>query len=552
MKPRYSLLLILLLALALRLINLGERNLWYDEAFAILFADQGLEQMLYGTLTPVAGGAADIHPLLYYVTLDGWMSLFGAAPFAVRLWSVVLGVVTVGVMFLLGRDLFDVNTGLAAALVTTLAPFHVQYAQEARMYSLLALLLLLATWCFVWGWRSLENGGVVGARHASPLHADASSTGDTGGVRRLASGWLWWIGFGVLAGLAMYTQQLAAFYLVALGLVPVLLRRRDLLLRVSVGAGIAVVVYLPWLLQLPGQLEKVGSYYWIPAPDVLRPLATLRAFFISGIDIPALPALLALAGSVIVTLFLGLQMAMGRRSRARRGDSTERTRQASSLRVVLWLFVAPIALMWLASQIRPVYLERGLIGSALMLYLLLGWLFTRGGLPRPIAAVIGGIALALAGMGLFYHYTWNSFPNSPFDEAAEHIRAQFQPGDAVVHQNKLSALPMLVYARDLPQHYVMDAPGSPEDTLALPTQEVIGYLADECIQAAANGANRVWFIVFADALRQYEQAGRDDLRAAYDWLETHYTPVETRRFNDLDVILYADPAESALSVGCES
>jgi hypothetical protein len=69
--------LILLLAFGLRLVNLGVRNLWYDEAFAVLFAEKGLDAMLYGTLTPVDGGASDIHPLLYYVTLDGWMNLFG-------------------------------------------------------------------------------------------------------------------------------------------------------------------------------------------------------------------------------------------------------------------------------------------------------------------------------------------------------------------------------------------------------------------------------------------------------------------------------------------
>ena len=86
--------LILLLALALRLINLGGRPLWYDEAFAVLFAEKGLDAMLYGTLEPVDGGAADIHPLLYYTTLNGWMSFWGQSPFAVRLWSVLLGVAT--------------------------------------------------------------------------------------------------------------------------------------------------------------------------------------------------------------------------------------------------------------------------------------------------------------------------------------------------------------------------------------------------------------------------------------------------------------------------
>jgi 4-amino-4-deoxy-L-arabinose transferase-like glycosyltransferase len=38
LKTWHVLVLILLLAFGLRLINLGGRTLWYDEAFAVLFA----------------------------------------------------------------------------------------------------------------------------------------------------------------------------------------------------------------------------------------------------------------------------------------------------------------------------------------------------------------------------------------------------------------------------------------------------------------------------------------------------------------------------------
>src|SRR4051812_28609970 len=110
--------LILLLAIGLRLINLGGRALWYDEAFAVLFAEKGLGAMIYGTLTPVAGGAADIHPLLYYSTLNVWMHFFGESAFTVRLLSVIYGTATVAVIYLLATSLFDGKTGLVAAFIT--------------------------------------------------------------------------------------------------------------------------------------------------------------------------------------------------------------------------------------------------------------------------------------------------------------------------------------------------------------------------------------------------------------------------------------------------
>src|ERR1044071_9403088 len=179
------LLLILLLALGLRLIALGSRTLWYDEAFAVLFSEKGLNAMLYGTLTPAGGAAADVHPLLYYTTLGDWMAIFGQSPVAVRMYSVLLGVATVGMLYVLTNELFGERTALTAALIAAVAPFEVQYSQETRMYALLGLLLVSVTWCFVRGWRTNKIG--------------------------------YWIAFGVLASLAMYTQQLAAFYLAALG-----------------------------------------------------------------------------------------------------------------------------------------------------------------------------------------------------------------------------------------------------------------------------------------------------------------------------------------------
>ncbi len=154
-RTRTVLLLILLLALGLRLINLGGRTLWYDEAFAVLFAEKGWDAMVDGTLTEVEGGAADVHPLLYYMSLNLWMQVFGESAAAVRLYSVLIGVATVLAVFLLARDWFGDQTALVAALITAVAPFHIQYSQETRMYALLGLILTLATWVY---WRAWQRG----------------------------------------------------------------------------------------------------------------------------------------------------------------------------------------------------------------------------------------------------------------------------------------------------------------------------------------------------------------------------------------------------------
>jgi uncharacterized membrane protein len=526
-SARRALPLILLLALGLRLVNLGGRSLWYDEAFAVLFAEKGLDAMLYGTLTPVNGGAADIHPLLYYLTLNGWMALFGQSPFAVRLWSVVLGVASVGMMYVLGRDLFGEKTGLAAASITALAPFHIQYSQETRMYALMGLLLMAATWCFVRAWRA-----TIAGRENNPSQTLAVA---------VFLQWRWWSAFGVLAALAMYTQQLSAFYLAALGLVPVLTRQRRPLVGVILGAVVALVIYLPWLVNLPSQFNKVRSYYWIETPDLGEILGTLFSFLVVNIDIPRIALVPALTGAFFLVAFLAVQTTLHLRR-------AQPDRQA--LLFTLWLAAAPIVLMWLVSQIQPLYLPRALLPSALMLYLALAWMFTRSRLPGPIAGAIGFIAIILVGIGLYYHYNWATFPNSPVQQAVAYARESWQHGDVIVHQNKLTALPAIYYDRALTQRYLRDTPGSSEDTLALPTQEALGLVADACIQSASRGGERIWFVVLSAAESQYEAAGRAEYRQTVDWLESHFEEIERQQFNDLALILLANPQDN-LPLDCE-
>src|SRR5512142_2054281 len=224
--PTAALACVLAVALLARLLGIASRPLWYDEAFSVLFSEKGPAAMLVGTLSPTSTGAADVHPITYYSTLWAWMRLFGQSPIAVRALSVAAGLGVVAVIYLLGTTLFDKRMGLGAALIAALAPFQVHYAQEIRMYVFLCVWLLLATYCY---WRGSQ-----------------SPRGQ------------WWLGFSVFAALAQYTHNLAAFYLVALSLWPLLTRSWHVLARLVVAGLFAIVLYLPWLVNLPAPFATVA------------------------------------------------------------------------------------------------------------------------------------------------------------------------------------------------------------------------------------------------------------------------------------------------------
>ncbi|NIO69933.1 MAG: hypothetical protein GTN71_13135, partial [Anaerolineae bacterium] len=97
------------------------------------------------------------------------MSLFGQSPFIVRLPSVIFGLASIVLAFSIGQRLFDPGAGLLAAAITAIAPFHINYSQENRMYSLLCFLSLLTVYFFVRCWKGNGYGNWLGFILAATL-----------------------------------------------------------------------------------------------------------------------------------------------------------------------------------------------------------------------------------------------------------------------------------------------------------------------------------------------------------------------------------------------
>lgn len=127
--------IILGIGLALRLISLNQ-SLWLDEAINVMAAKSF---SFFGMLTQYA--VADFHPPGWFAILWFWGKLFGYSEVAVRIPSVIFGVLTVYVTYLIGKKLVSKNLGLLAALLLSINPLHIYYSQEARMYALAALVV---------------------------------------------------------------------------------------------------------------------------------------------------------------------------------------------------------------------------------------------------------------------------------------------------------------------------------------------------------------------------------------------------------------------------
>jgi uncharacterized membrane protein len=123
----YLLILLLMLALALRVMGVGSDSLWTDEFHTVTVAR---EARLLTTGVPV-----DQHPPLYYLLMQGVVSL-GSSEFWLRLPSVLFGTAGIVFMWRIGHVLGNKRLGFLAAALYAFAPLLIWYSREARMYGM--------------------------------------------------------------------------------------------------------------------------------------------------------------------------------------------------------------------------------------------------------------------------------------------------------------------------------------------------------------------------------------------------------------------------------
>ena len=221
---RYRLpMLIILLAFALRIYRLGYQSIWWDEGRNIIASLYPLSAI------PTAPGM-DIHPPLYFYSLHFWLDIAGQSEFAARFLSSLFSLLTVALLFYLGRQLFDENIGLLAGLIAAFSPLFIHEAQEARMYSMALFFSTLSTLLL---WRAWVKGG-----------------------------WQRWGGYVLAAAASLYTHYAAFFTLlvhnlVAMGLILTSKERRRAIASWLASQGGIGLLYLPYL---PLALNQAISY----------------------------------------------------------------------------------------------------------------------------------------------------------------------------------------------------------------------------------------------------------------------------------------------------
>ncbi|OFV94241.1 MAG: hypothetical protein A3F68_08530 [Acidobacteria bacterium RIFCSPLOWO2_12_FULL_54_10] len=213
----------------LRWHSIGSKSIWIDEAVSVALA-QASWSNFWREVWSYEGNM-----VFYYLLLRGWIHL-GQSEVAIRSISVLFGVAAIPAIYLLGKRLFDRETGLTGAALLAVHAAHIQFSQEARSYSLLLLLLILSTSFFV---LAIETG-----------------------PRKTR-----WLAYIFLSAAAVYSHVLAVLILGAQWLSLGSVRLRQIGLKNILGVlGCLAVLVGPMAAFL--MVHNKGQIDWIPRPTV--------------------------------------------------------------------------------------------------------------------------------------------------------------------------------------------------------------------------------------------------------------------------------------------
>ncbi len=148
----------------LRTFLLDSKGLWLDETFSVWLANQSLADMLHWIVK------IDQHPPLYYLLLHSWIAFNGDTPYDVRLLSALFGAGTIPIIYLTGKRVSGAVVGLAAAVFLTFSLFHIYYAQETRMYTLLTFNAAVAIYALVRLMTDARSVMPIGSQFRETLH----------------------------------------------------------------------------------------------------------------------------------------------------------------------------------------------------------------------------------------------------------------------------------------------------------------------------------------------------------------------------------------------
>ncbi len=302
-------------------------NLYSDEVWIITTAVSAFPAFLQEIMQDW------VHPPLFHFIARGWIYLFGLSDVSGRLLSMTFGVISIPLIYWLGKQIAGSKTGVIAAALLALSPIHIYHSQYGRHYSLFVFFVILSMAGFlkVYDQPTNRKYGIYYCISSILL------------VYTHYFGWL-----------IVFCQFL--FFLVG---------RFTFIRNWALLQALIYLSYIPWIYVVLKFVAKTHSdhhlaphFDWIESPSFLEPLKTLSIF--NG-TIPV-----SHQGKIGILLF-GCIVLLSLKNLFRENIKNQD--------VILFLFscvVVPFVLVFVVSHtVKPIWIARAMLLSIPPYYLLI-------------------------------------------------------------------------------------------------------------------------------------------------------------------------------------
>jgi uncharacterized membrane protein len=371
-------------------------SFWRDEAFSALLS-------LRSPLDIIKLTAQDQSPPFYPILLHYWMLLFGNTEAAMRTLSLLFHFGTVITVFFLVKHLTKSFWGSTlTAFAILLNPFLLQYAFEARTYSLLAFLAILSTYCI---------------------------------IRKQ------YIFASVFLTLAILSHNFALFTLIAIGGWWLYTKKGNIFSNIRQSIYLFMlpaIALLGWGAVVWNQWVRVGHGFWIKPVTSAIFLETFESFTRGDLNYPARHFLVLVSYAL---LFFAVSFWIWRKEKEMHAYGS----------LLVFASLGPIALAYGVSVLfAPIFFDRYLIASLPIAIAWIGYSLHLFLIENPAKKTVLVVFLSCFFVLQLYasEQILNSYQKPAINWAVSQILAKEQTGDVIIPKDVLNYLETKWYVKE--------------------------------------------------------------------------------------------------------
>jgi mannosyltransferase len=510
-------LILTLIGAGLRVLLLASKGMSADETVSVWLASHNLSEMMQWILK------IGQQPPLYYFLLHYWIALKGNTTYSVRLLSVLFGAGTIPIIYLIGKRMAGAAVGLAAAVILAASPFHIYFAQETSMYTLLTFNAAIAIYALVRLVTDPRSSRPIGSqfreslralRTPAPVEPRGQGAFSYKDESREQARWrarifhqrrlpiqsietdLAWIVFIVFSAITLLSHSTAILFffttnLIVFGLMLLQKIRKagaqptlqaPSLMNWVIAQIVILILWIPWVIPYFKQANAIWQNLLTPAPTWSTVLQTLGSFLSTSASIPAVTTGMWILYALVFCLGLVLYRS-----------------KISQFLFLIALIAIPFLIELVVSLWHPFFLDQTLIWTTIPLFLMLALGVTQLKFRSLIFTVLGIICtINMFSASDYFRF----FQKEDWNTAARDVAGLAEKDDLVLFNSNIGEIPFDYYFTPYADYYSLQVEehGIPLDVYASGIAEAKMTASDlPGLAALLSGHHRAWLIDYNDS-----------------------------------------------------